>query len=134
MAKSKRNKDPDRYAAPPPQSAHSAQLVNRALYYIRSEAHAASRSRPKYRPEKMKEFQGRYDTIQKLNIPIVCKMEGDYINCFKHPPLDKNPPKVSASFSGKHCRDGEGKFVPVAQCRGRVVGRDKKGKFVSMKG
>lgn len=38
------------------------------------------------------------------------------------------------TFDGTRCRDAQGAFVPVAQCRGRVVGRDKKGKFVSMKG
>jgi len=92
MAKRK-TRDPDRYTAPPPQSAHSAQMVNRALYHIRSQAHDASRRGTTQRAAKMKEFQGRYDTIQSLNLPIVCKMEGDHINCFKHPPLDKNPPK-----------------------------------------
>lgn len=36
-------------------------------------------------------------------------------------------------LDGAGCRDGQGLFVPTSQCRG-PVGRDKAGRFVSIKG
>lgn len=38
----------------------------------------------------------------------------------------------SFTFDGLRCRDAQGAFVPVAQCRGKV-GRDKAGRFVTLK-
>ena len=38
----------------------------------------------------------------------------------------------SFTFDGLRCRDGQGAFVPVSQCKGKV-GRDKAGRFVSVK-
>lgn len=36
------------------------------------------------------------------------------------------------TFDGLRCRDAQGVFVPVSQCRGKV-GRNKAGRFVSIK-
>jgi len=36
-------------------------------------------------------------------------------------------------LDGAGCRDGQGNFVPISQCKG-PVGRDKAGRFVSIKG
>ena len=38
------------------------------------------------------------------------------------------------TLSAAGCRDGTGAFVPVSQCKGRIVGRDAAGKFLSLKG
>lgn len=120
----------DKYVKPPAQSSYSAQTVNRALYWIKSKAYDVGHG-----AKTMEEFQGNIEALDNLNIPVACKQTGvkkgrfgddmPVVECFKYPPLDKHPFKEvkkgssrsGYKFDGVHCRDGEGQFVPVAQCR-----------------
>lgn len=123
----------DKYVPAMEQSKHSAQAVNRALYYLRSKAKDLRDGR-----NTMCRFQGQYDTVENMNFPIHCKKTGEKMDrnrkmqpvfeCFKYPPkkggrreglvLERQRASFSgAHFDGVHCRDGQGVFVPVSQCR-----------------
>lgn len=87
-------------------------------------------------------FDGQMALAKKLGFDCACVEKGAKLksgvdcSCFTDPRV-RSALSGSANFTfdGTRCRDDQGVFVPVAQCRGRVVGRDKKtGKFVSTKG
>lgn len=86
-------------------------------------------------------FDGQMELAKKLGFDCACVEKGAKLksgvdcSCFTNPRVQAAL-SGSANFTldGTRCRDDTGAFVPVAQCRGRVVGRDQKGRFVSMKG
>lgn len=89
-------------------------------------------------------FDGQIELAEELGFDCACVEKGASLksgvdcSCFTNPRVRKALAALSGSanftLDGKRCRDAQGAFVPVAQCRGRVVGRDKAGRFVSMKG
>lgn len=84
-----------KYTKAIPQSKHSAQAVNHALWWIESQAKDLETGRLA-----TAEFEGAVRAVQASNIPVTCKYTGKtsksgtpVFNCFKYPPMDTNPPK-----------------------------------------
>lgn len=86
-------------------------------------------------------FYGQKELAEKLGFDCACVEksttkvpQGVYCGCI--PRLrERKTTKLSGvfTFDGEGCRDGEGRFVPISRCKG-PVGRDKAGRFVSIKG
>ena len=71
------------------------------------------------------------DALEKRGIQCICELHikrGRYV----WPCKCRRKRKGFPNLSGTHCRDAQGRFVPVGQCRG-PVGRDPKtGRFISL--